>query len=294
MNLLPNFFALGLFFSCFTNVSLSQTVQPDFSDQVIARFYNQVMQLPQEKLYIQTDKPYYSAGENIWFKGYLLNAITHTSTVQSKFIYVELINQSDSVYQRVKIRKDSIGFVGNFKLSAQIPFGYYTLRAYTSWMRNTGDDFFFRKHIFIGNPIDDAVNSSTSYSKPRDGVVVATIRFTNAKKEPIANKKVVSILDWTGNKKIRASGMTNGNGSVSFPIKLENSSFENKSMEVSFADVQSTYRQKFILPSFKEDFDLHFFPEGGSLLSDCVQTGVSVEGENISIRGSQGPTIYID
>jgi len=272
MNQIHKLFVLGLFFACFNNVSMSQACQSGFSDQVIAFFNSQVMRLPQEKLYLQTDKPYYSAGEDIWFKGYLVNAITHTPMAQSKFIYVELINQADSVYQRIKIRKDSLGFVGKIKLSAEIPFGYYTLRAYSYWMRNTGDDFFFRKQIFIGNPIDDAIKGSIFYSKPLDGVFVATIRFTNARKEPIANKKVLSMLDWTGNKLMKATGVTNANGSVSFPIKLDNSSFKNKSMEVSFADNQSTYHQKFILPSFEEDFDLQFFPEGGTLLSDCFQT----------------------
>ncbi len=50
-----------------------------------------------EKLYLQLDKPYYCAGETIWFKGYLLNAVTLSYPRPTRFIYVELVDKRDSV-----------------------------------------------------------------------------------------------------------------------------------------------------------------------------------------------------
>ncbi|MDD4923187.1 MAG: hypothetical protein PHS30_12040, partial [Bacteroidales bacterium] len=201
MNRIIKLLTLGLFLTTVATSLSAQTNKPGFPEQVSERFFKEVLQLPQEKLYLHMDKPYYSAGEDIWFKGYLVNAITHAPTAKSNFIYVELINKSDSVFQRVKIRKDSLGFDGKLTLSPEIPSGDYTVRAYSYFMRNAGDDFFFRKNIYIGNPIDDAVNGTISYGKPKDGVVTATIRLTDANKKPIAAKRVNSILDWTGDKK---------------------------------------------------------------------------------------------
>ena len=56
-----------------------------------------------EKLYLQLDKPYYCAGETVWFKGYLLNAVTLSYPRPTRFIYVELVDKRDSVLRRIKV-----------------------------------------------------------------------------------------------------------------------------------------------------------------------------------------------
>mgnify|MGYP007026187750 FL=1 len=60
-------------------------------DTIIANF-SLMERIPKEKLYLHLDKPFYGAGEKIWFKGYLVNAITHQDNAQSNFIITELIN----------------------------------------------------------------------------------------------------------------------------------------------------------------------------------------------------------
>ena len=73
----------------------AQTMQ----DTIIANF-SLMERIPKEKLYLHLDKPFYGAGEKIWFKGYLVNAITHQDNAQSNFIITELINRSDSIVER--------------------------------------------------------------------------------------------------------------------------------------------------------------------------------------------------
>ena len=46
------------------------------SEQIISFFLN-LQTVQQEKLYLHLDKPYYAGGEQIWFKGYLVNSSTH-------------------------------------------------------------------------------------------------------------------------------------------------------------------------------------------------------------------------
>jgi len=77
-------------------------INPDFSQEITSRFTNQLVNFPQEKVYVQTDKPYYSAGEEIWFKASLVNETTLEPNPLSQFVYVELINKMDSVLYRVK------------------------------------------------------------------------------------------------------------------------------------------------------------------------------------------------
>ena len=147
MKNLINLIHIALFFA--TSVSsFSQSANPsDFAQLIYSRFERQVTNFPQEKVYVQTDKPYYSAGEEIWFKAYLVNETTLEPNFLSQFVYVELINKMDSVLYRVKIKKDSTGFAGHLKLKPEIPNGTYSLRAYTYWMQNVGTDFFFSKNI---------------------------------------------------------------------------------------------------------------------------------------------------
>lgn len=54
----------------------AQTMQ----DTIIANF-SLMERIPKEKLYLHLDKPFYGAGEKIWFKGYLVNAITHQNSI---------------------------------------------------------------------------------------------------------------------------------------------------------------------------------------------------------------------
>ena len=85
-------------------LSTSMLSAQSMQDTVIANF-SLLEQIPHEKVYLHLDKPFYGAGEKIWFKGYLINAITHQDDSQSNFIITELINRSDSIVERKKIRK---------------------------------------------------------------------------------------------------------------------------------------------------------------------------------------------
>ena len=84
------------------NVIISSMLSAQsMQDTVIANF-SLLEKIPHEKVYLHLDKPFYGAGEKIWFKGYLINAITHQDDSQSNFIITELINRSDSIVERKK------------------------------------------------------------------------------------------------------------------------------------------------------------------------------------------------
>ena len=53
----------------------------------ILDYYEKV---PQEKIYVHTDKPYYVAGDTLWFRAHLVDAVTHTPISRSRYINIEL------------------------------------------------------------------------------------------------------------------------------------------------------------------------------------------------------------
>lgn len=124
------------------------------TETIAQRFAQLWYHNPQEKVYLHTDKHFYSAGETIWIKSYLVNATTHQPSTKSNYVYVELLDSAMRMKQRVKFRRDGAGAFGMLKLPADYSPGEYTLRAYTYWMQNTGKEFFFHKKISLGNLID--------------------------------------------------------------------------------------------------------------------------------------------
>ena len=112
-----------------------------------------------EKIYLHTDKTTYNAGDNIWFKIYLVDAATLMPEAPSKVVYADFINPSGKllITKTIKI-EDGCGN-GDFKLPVRLTGGEYTLRAYTTYMRNFDKTFFFRKDINI-NPVVQNLTAS--------------------------------------------------------------------------------------------------------------------------------------
>ena len=104
-----------------------------------------------EKVYVHLDKPYYMAGEDIWFKAYLVDAASLQVGTQSKLVHVELIAPDKSIEMQHILKIDGAGAAGNFELPTHLNAGTYLIRAYTHYMRNFDPEFFFRKAIYIGD-----------------------------------------------------------------------------------------------------------------------------------------------
>ena len=56
-----------------------------------------------EKAYLHLDKPYYAAGDDIWFKAYVTAGSRHKLSAVSGVLNVELINAANRIEQSVKL-----------------------------------------------------------------------------------------------------------------------------------------------------------------------------------------------
>jgi hypothetical protein len=126
---------------------------------------SKVTPLLKEKIYIHFDKTFYEHGENIWYKIYLVDAINHTPETLSKVVYVDLIGPNHNIIESKTIKiSEGIG-KGDFKLNAALPNGEYTVRAYTNFMRNFDDSYFFTKKILV-NSLESNSSFNADYVKP--------------------------------------------------------------------------------------------------------------------------------
>ncbi len=121
---------LFLFIICYFNYS--QVV-----DTKISLIANQFQDFSKKKnsdlLYLQTNKGIYETQEDIWFKGYVLDAQLFLPSENSKTLFVQLIeDKTDKTVWEEKYEIES-GFVnGHLYLNDSLQVGSYTLAAYSS------------------------------------------------------------------------------------------------------------------------------------------------------------------
>jgi len=102
-----------------------------------------------ERIYLQTDKQLYLAGELVLIKLFTVGQ-EQIPLVLSKIAYVELAGDSIAQIQIMIGMTGGTGF-GQMQLPADLPSGYYRLIAYTQFMRNEGPEVFFEKNIAVLN-----------------------------------------------------------------------------------------------------------------------------------------------
>jgi len=114
---------------------------------------------PTEKVYSQFDKPYYAAGDTIYFKAYVTMGERHVPSQLSGVLHVDLINTQNKIDQSVKLQlRDGVAW-GDFALPDSLPAGTYRIRAWTRWMRNDSGSF-FEKKIPVGSLLNNKVFES--------------------------------------------------------------------------------------------------------------------------------------
>jgi hypothetical protein len=138
---------LGIIFLVFS--SFTVYYNDDFTDLVQIKLKSYSTEKWPEKVYVHTDKPYYALGEDLWFSTYLVNGITHKASSKSNVVYVELINDTDSIVDTKRLFVNQMSTGSQFKIKKEWSPGNYLLRAYTNYMRNEDSEIFFQKEIQV-------------------------------------------------------------------------------------------------------------------------------------------------
>lgn len=69
------------------------------------------------------------------------------------------------------------------------------MRAFTQWMLNAGEDYFYYRRLRIGNALDRSIQSAVRYEdSSREGYCTAVIRFTDETNKPLSGIQVQSWL----------------------------------------------------------------------------------------------------
>lgn len=276
-------------------MSFSQVSPKENLHQIITRLNTQNDSLSIEKLYLQTDKPTYLAGDTLWFKAYLLNASFLTYSTKSGVLYLELSNDSNQLVQRIMV--PVIGGMANgyMGLDLDLKQGGYTLTGYTNWMRNFGESYLFKKHFYIGN--DAGSNWLINYNAhlindARKQGIEMGLRINQFDKSPVGLREMqVSVMDakrtWFKDKV-----ETSLDGTLKLKFDLPDKS-SGKNITLGIQDLRKSQgSRKLLIPLIfnrPEKIDLQFMPEGGKLVvgqkTNITFKALNEDGYGVAISG---------
>lgn len=132
--------------SVFILASFSNPFSDDKLFELVSKsnLFNQ--RFPQEKVYLHLDRPSYWTNETIWFKAYLKD-----SPIKDCNLHVELVNANGAIISRKLYWAQGGLAYGEINLSDALTSGVYQIRAYTDWMRNFDNHWYFKENLIIWN-----------------------------------------------------------------------------------------------------------------------------------------------
>jgi hypothetical protein len=229
---------------------------------------------PVEKVYLQFDKPYYAVGDTIWFKAYV-TIFQHQLSNFSKIVYIDMINSQDSVVQTLKLPVVNGAAHGDITLP-QLSFkeGNYRVVAYTKWMQNFDQAYFFNKNIVVGNTADNVnpINTHISFTNSiTSDLEKITARIVYKDQDGIAqiNKRVSWKVQSDDETIDKGKGVTDQNGVLDISFSSNKRGiFGSADLVTDFeVNYKKTITNSFPLTSASKPADVQFFPEGGDLVS---------------------------
>ena len=124
-------------------------------------FESGAQELYPERIFAQTDRSFYLSGESLFFSVLAQEAATGTAA-KSRVVQVELIDPDKTPVLQTMVQLQQGRGAGELKLPDLMPSGVFTLRIYSTWMKNWGEAGFFQQSVIVLNPYDTAVFKEAS------------------------------------------------------------------------------------------------------------------------------------
>ncbi len=246
--------------------------------------------LPSEKLFVHTDKSFYTIGDTLWFKSYLFNG-SGSYSAKSGIVYLDLVTDSAVVVKSISVPA-VIGLSWGQIVLQEENFreGFYTLRGYTNWMQNFGEECFFTRRIYIASPATNhwLVNqSNTVTASVAEKNLNYSLQFKRADNDVLGYK----VLQWQlsdGRKTLAKNTYETLNRTLDGRIDL-NTIKGPLSMKVQEKAGDKQQLSFPLLMDFSPDIDLQFMPEGGYLVaglpSRVAFKALDIYGKGINLSG---------
>lgn len=226
--------------------------------------------LPEDRVYLHFDKPFYEPGESIWFSAYVRDGQTLKPSHKSDIVYVELLNPKGGVEKKLTIISKNGKAAGDFSLDNEALGGMYKIRAYTNWMKNDGEENSFERDLQVQDVILPNLKMKLNFEKKAFGAgdqVIAKLELNTNENKPLSDYKIKFVANLDGKKLLEKAEVTDEEGvkyiKFNLPSKLESS---DGLLNVLIDYNGSTESVSRSIPIILNHIDFTAFPEGGDLL----------------------------
>lgn len=231
--------------------------------------YNE--QMPEDRIYVQFDKPFYEPGDNIWFGAYVRDGSTLKASGKSDIVHVEFVNPKGTIEKSIiLIAKNGIAS-GDFTLDKEALGGMYKVRAYTNWMKNEDVNAAFEKELQVQDVILPNLKMKLDFERKAFGAgdeVVAKLELNTNENKPLGNYKINFVANLDGKQLLTKADITDEAGikyiHFNLPKELKtNDGLLNVMIDYN-GNTESISRS---IPIVLNKIKLDMFPEGGDLVS---------------------------
>jgi len=135
-----------IFITAFLNSHAQPPRLSDVKDAITALAQN----FPQEKMYVQFDKPSYTPGETVWFKAYIFSGVQPSNI--SRTVYIDFIDAGGRIVKHCVQPVFQATANGNYEIPLEYKDQVLFVKAYTRWMLNFDSSFLYHKTIHLNQP----------------------------------------------------------------------------------------------------------------------------------------------
>jgi len=231
--------------------------------------YNEA--LPEDRVYLHFDKPFYEPGDDIWFSAYVRDGQTLKPSTKSDIVHVELLNPKGGVEKKLNIIAKNGKAAGDFMLDKEALGGLYKIRAYTNWMKNDGADNSFERELQVQDVVLPNLKMKLEFEKKAFGAgdeVIAKLELNTNENKPLSDYKIKYVANLDGVKFTEKAEITDEEGvkyiKFRLPKELKTNDGLLNVMIVYNGGTESVSRS---IPIILNKINFTLFPEGGDLVS---------------------------
>ena len=261
----------------------SDTKLRSFVDYSGRKLQNILKTIPEDRVYLQFDKPFYKPGEIIWFSGYLRNGSDFKASEQSDILHVELINPKGNVMQHIRLIAKKGKASGDFAIDENAPGGMYKIKAYTNWQKNDPNPAIFEKEIQVQAVVLPRLKMKLDFERKAFGAgdkVIAKLRLQTNENKPLSDYEYRYVAKLNGKQFLKKEASTDEEGIQYIEFDLpENLKTNDGLLNVMIDYEGQTESISRSIPIVLNDIKFTFYPEGGDLIED-LQTKVAFRALN--------------
>jgi hypothetical protein len=245
-------------------------MENDFIKSLRKKLTEYNVHAPEDRVYLQLDKPFYAPGDDIWFSAYVRDGISLKPSNKSDIVHIELISPKGTIEKRINIISKNGKAAGDFMIDKEALGGLYKIRAYTNWMKNEGKDNFFEKDLQVQDVVLPNLKMKLDFEKKAFGAgdeVIAKLELNTNENKPLSDHKVRIVANLNGQKLLEKAEVTDENGMRYIKFNLPKELKTNDGLLNIMIDYNgSTESISRSIPIILNKVDFTMFPEGGDLV----------------------------